>query len=77
MTVYGSKDLTWKDDKLYFKDTLMYTVVQDDVYKHMYYMKSAKGRKSKDYYNIGRACDNCVILALKKLNKNNTTEETQ
>lgn len=63
------RNLIWKEDKLYLKDKLMVSLVQDEVYKHMYYLKWTNGRKSSDFYNLTRARDGAMVQVLEKLKK--------
>ena len=69
MTNHGTKELTWKDNKLYYDGEVVYSVVKDRKYPVLYRMKAPDGKLSEDFYNLTRACDNCVFLTLQRLNQ--------
>lgn len=70
MRVYGSNDLIWKDKDLLLKKPLI-SILENPTHKGMFWVLWPDGVKSADCYNLTRAKDHAMTIALQTLN--NTT----
>lgn len=68
-----SKKLNWKDNKLYYGNRLMYSVVKDAQHESMFRIEypgylNTGPTLSEDFYNLSWAKENSIMMALEDLN---------
>lgn len=67
------EDFNWKDKKLYLgKTDTKFSVFNGE--EDIYWVKWPDGQISADFYNLTRAKDNCVKMALSTYNKELSVE---
>lgn len=69
MNHYGRDKLSWKKDKLMFKNKEIISVVPDARHTSQWRVLWPNGDLSTDFYNYSRAKEHSVLLALEILNK--------
>ncbi len=72
MRVYKRNDFTWKDNKLYLKDRLFFTLVPK-----LFKIRWPDGVESEDIYNKTRAVEHAFLLALKEMNEGSDLEHAR
>lgn len=68
MRVYSYKEFSWKENDLFYQEELLYAVVSDEKYPSMFRIKWPDGILSADFYNLTRARDNAISLAMVQFN---------
>jgi hypothetical protein len=63
---FGSKELTWWDHELYFKDKYLGKVIT--AAHGLWRIEWPDGIRSVDYYNLTRAKEHMINVGLKELN---------
>lgn len=82
-TVYGRENLTWKGQRLYFKSKILVETkaapimgIRPTTYEPtMFYVEWPDGVMSADIYNLTRAKEHAMVIALAKLNNQEISEE--